>query len=298
MSLFGGKEDYPFEWDVATKPIYDEAGATIDGYHEIIRNDNQKTLHVATDRYYPISNQDFMNTVDTLVEHYDCKISSSGSFKDGREVFVQMENNEFVDTLIPGDKNGQVKGYVTLGNSHNGGLAFKFFAGLVRIWCENTWTVANKEATTTLSVKHTVNGSERVKQFADNIEQIAKMQSLNVERIKAKATDKTFNSPVEFAKNLYRLEQKPRPIMITDENGNRVKSWTAPIYSTRGANLMDNLCETYEKYPEIEDGNWRMFNAVTDIVDHNSSEKRINNGYTMFGGGNDLKLRAFNLLFN
>ena len=41
-----------------------------------------------------------------------------------------------------------------------------------------------------------------------------------------------------------------------------------------------------------------MFNAVTDLVDHGSSEVRKNSGYTMFGNGNTLKLRAFNLLFN
>ena len=46
------------------------------------------------------------------------------------------------------------------------------------------------------------------------------------------------------------------------------------MYSTRGMNLVEKLEDSYEKYTEIEHGNWRMFNAVTDLVDHGSSETR------------------------
>lgn len=297
--MYKPTEDYPFNWDVKTKPIYDEMGAKIDGFHEIIRNDNQQTLHVASDRYYPISNKDFMNTVDTLVEHYDCKVSNSGSFKEGREVFVQMENNDFVDTLIPGDKNGQVKGYVTLANSHNGGLAFKFFAGLIRIWCTNTWTAAknDKMMKSVLSVKHTVSGSDRVREFANNIEEIAYIQNCNIKMVKEVANLQKYKNTKVFAEDLYKLEYKPRPYIATQADGTKIKQWSSPKLSTRGENLIDKLDASYNKYNEIEHGNWRMFNAVTDVVDHGSSEKRMANGYAMFGSGNALKSRAFNLLF-
>ena len=293
------KEEYPFDWDVVTKPIYDERGARITNYHEIMRDDTEETLHVASKRYHPISNRDFMNTVDRLVEDYDCNVIKAGSFKNGAEVFVQMDNNEFVEDIIPGDKQGEVKGYVTLANSHNGGLAFKFFAGMIRIWCQNTWTAANSDkfSRTILSVKHTMTGSERVRAFADNISEIANIQRINTYNIKTKALVQSYKSPFHFGKELWNLEKKPRPIN-TYPNGIKKTEWSNPMYSTRGMNLIENLEKSYEKYNEIEHGNWRMFNAVTDIVDHGSSEARKNNGYTMFGSGNALKLRAYNMLFS
>jgi len=293
-------EDYPFNWDVETKPIYDEMGAKIDGYHEIIRTDSQNTLHVATERYVPITNKDFMNTVDTLVRDYDCNIIKAGSFKDGREVFVQMDNNDFVNDLIPGDKQGEVKGYVTLANSHNGGLAFRFFAGMIRIWCQNTWTVATKlkHMDTIMSIKHTLSGPERVHAFAENISDMAYMQRHCVEKIKEIAEGNRYGSVDTFAKNLWQLKEKPRPYIATQQDGTKIKAWTAPKISSRGTNLIDKLNHCYDRYKEINHGNWRMFNAVTDFVDHESSAKRLENGYAMFGSGNVLKLRAYNLLFN
>ena len=294
------RQDYPFEWDVKTGPIYDAGNELIKGFHEIYRDDTKETLHVASERYYPISNRDFMNTVDVLEQEYGCKVTGAGSFKNGAEVYVQMENNDFVEDIIPGDKNGEVKGYVTLANSHNGGLAFKFFAGMIRIWCSNTWTAATKNDNMrpVLSVKHTATGTERVRQFADNIAEIARIQEANTYAIKTKALVQTYNNHVEFGIDLWRLEEKPRPFMYVMDDGTKVKRWTEPQHSTRGINLIDKLGDCYEKYNEIEHGNWRMFNAVTDLVDHGSSEVRKNNGYTMFGSGNTLKLRAFNLLFN
>ena len=293
--LFGGKTDYPFAWDVYTSPVMDDIGEEPD-FHKIKRNDTNETLHIATKRYNPISNKQFMETVDSLVKHFDCKIEKAGSFKNGKEIFVQMTNNDFVDTLIPGDKNGQVKGFVTLANSHNGGLAFRLFAGLIRIWCTNTWTVANRYADVALSVKHTINARDRVTAFVHNIENIAKMQHMVIQQIKDR-TEMKFRGVEEFAEELYRLEYKPRPYTRINKNGITEKLWTGPELSTRGENLIENFVKVYDKYDDIEHGNWRLFNAVTDVVDHGASENRISNGYTMFGGGNNLKLRAFDLIY-
>ena len=290
--MYKPTEDYPFDWDVKTAPIYDSGGKVISNYHEIFRDDTNETLHVASKRYFPITNISFMNTVDRLEQEYGCVVTKAGSFKNGAEVFVQMENNDFVEDIIPGDKQGDVKGYVTLANSHNGGLAFKLFAGMIRIWCSNTWTAANrdKNARTALSVKHTMSGEDRVKAFADNIREIANIQRLNTYAIKEKALVQSYKSPHEFGTKLWRLEEKPRPITKTDSNGIKQTTWTPPMYSTRGINLVEKLEDSYEKYTEIEHGNWRMFNAVTDLVDHGSSETRKANGYAMFGSGNMLKL--------
>tara|TARA_R110002051_G_scaffold125288_3_gene198705 strand:- start:24759 stop:25655 length:897 start_codon:yes stop_codon:yes gene_type:complete len=295
--LFGGNSDYPFDWDVYTAPVMDGETEEPD-FHKIKRTDTHKTLHIATKRYNPIKNEQFMDTIDTLVSEFDCKIESSGSFKDGKEVFVQMTNNEFVDTIIPGDKHGEVKGYVTLVNSHNGGLAFRFFAGAIRIWCKNTFGIANRYANVILSVKHTVNAKSRVKEFADNIAEIGRMQKNAIYDIKEKAEVKSFSSVGKFAEDLYRLEYKPRPQTVTNDKGERTQIWTPPQLSTRGSNLKTKLVDTYDNYTDINEGNWRMFNAVTDVIDHQSSEFRQKTGYALFGGGATLKGRAYDMLFS
>ena len=148
-----------------------------------------------------------------------------------------------------------------------------------------------------LSVKHTVSGAERVREFANNIEEIAYIQNCNIRMVKEVANLQKYKNPKMFAEDLWRLEHKPRAYVGTQADGTKIKQWSSPKLSTRGENLIDKLDRSYSKYNEIEHGNWRMFNAVTDIVDHGSSEKRMNNGYAMFGSGNALKSRAFNLLF-
>ena len=49
---------------------------------------------------------------------------------------------------------------------------------------------------------------------------------------------------------------------------------------------------------EIDNSNWRMFNTVTDYIDHYNSKVEHDNGFSMFGSGNQTKLRAFKMLSN
>jgi len=289
------------KWDVLPKPIYDEWSNPISGYKQIVRTDKPDTLHVAKDTYYPIYNSTFDSMANILINEFGCVLIDASSFKNGKWVYAQFENNEFVDTVIPGDNNGRIKGYITLANSHDGSLAFRLFSGIRRIFCQNTFLIANKYFDNmVMSVKHTRNHSEKIDALKEQFKDIATVQRDITKRMEAMSVNTTFEDPQSFAIDLHKLEKKPRPIKEKNEQtgGLTIIDWTEPKYSTRGENIISKLVETYDNYSDIDHSNWRMFNAVTDVVDHGLSLKQKNNGYHMFGTGNEIKVRAFNMLNN
>lgn len=287
-----------FNWDVTTESVHDMYGHPINGYNRIVKTDSGSTLNVAKDSYYPIYNSVFEDVVGTLVEDLDCTVTSQGEFRGGRWIYTQFENDEFLNTVIPGDKHGEIKGYGTLVNSHDGSLAFRFYIGMVRIWCQNTFmsSYSGKDNRNGLSVKHTRNHRDKIDSFSEKIVDIKNAQQDIYKTMEEMTNKVNWVDPFEFTKELYNLEMKPRPINKRVNGVNERIGWTHPKYSSRGENLMEQYANTYDRYNEIEHNNWRMFNTTTDIIDHQQSTAKMNKGYSMFGGGNDVKVRAFKLL--
>ena len=287
-------------WDVMTHPIYTSNGMEIKGYHQIRRTDTHDVLHVSKNTYQPIENNIFLDVVNTLKEDLGCNIEKSGSFKNGRQLFVQFTNDEFIKAVIPGDKHGKVEGYATLANSHDGSLAFRFFTGIIRIWCSNTFQQANNSVKDMiLSVKHTRNARDRIEKFTDSILTISKIQKDIVTVMEQMAEQRTFSSAHDFAVDLYGMEYKPRPIKKKVNGKMETISWTPPMLSSRGKNIVNTYDEIYNNYgSEMHNSNWRMFNTVTDYIDHYNSKVENDNGFSMFGSGYQTKLRAFKMLSN
>ena len=282
-----------FNWEVNEAPIYNEHGGIIKGYKQIKRDDNEEVLNVTTERYHPIANSLFNDVVSTFVEDLECKVIHHGEFANGKKLYVQFGHNEFVDTIVDGDENGRIKGYGTLVNSHDGSNAFKFFTTIVRIFCQNTFTAAVANNTMNFSAKHTKNHRLKIDTFTDTIEGITSAQKLIKDDIDKMTQLNSFKSPEAYAKTLYSLNKKPRPINRKNKQGVYENTgWTEAKYSGRGENIMKRYSDIYDMYGDINNNNWKMFNVTTDDIDHGNRPQE----YGLIGNGNTIKSRAFNLL--
>ena len=291
----------PINWDVKEGPIFDGFGTPIRGYKRIYRNDNDKTLHIAKEGYASVYNNQFLDMVSLLKEDLGCTLKGQGVFRKGKWLYAQFENNEFANTVITNDDHGEMKGYATLANSHDGSIAFKMFIGVIKIWCTNTFqtSVADKRSESLLSLKHTSGIREKIDMAYESISSIAKVQKKIYAKMNDMATRKTFHDTDEYLKKLHRYEKKPRPINVKDKKLGIMKrvGWTEPRYSGNAKNNMKLYNHLYhDVYNHIEPSNWRMFNCTTHVVDHEHKEHQNKNGYHIFGGGNKLKVNAFNLL--
>src|SRR4051812_20805483 len=57
----------PQFFPVAARRLYDEAGHELDGWKRIVREDTDKTLHVATDAYQVVTNEDAFGAFETAL---------------------------------------------------------------------------------------------------------------------------------------------------------------------------------------------------------------------------------------
>jgi len=283
-----------FNWDVEEHPVYDKHGSIIKGYKSIVRDDNQEVLNVATENYYPIKNSLFEDIVGTFVEDLGCQIEASDVIKGGKKIFTQFKHDEFSNIIVPHDDHGEVEGYATLVNSHDGSIAFKFFATMIRMWCTNTFnSVVNRSSGKGFSVKHTRYHRDKIDYFTQTIEDIIIAQKQISTKMELMANSISYRNVKDYCIDLYNLEEKPRPIKEKINGVFVTIGWTPARYSTRGMNIMDNYKDLHESYTDILNSNWSLFNTTTHYIDHGLNKGK---DYSLFGGGNDVKGRAFKLL--
>ena len=288
-------------WDVEEKAIFDEFNQPIKGYKRIIRDDTNKTLHVAKEQYYPVYNNQFLDMVALLKEDLGCKLTGQGVFKQGKWLYAQFENNEFANSIISNDEFGEMKGYATLANSHDGSIAFKMFIGVIKIWCTNTFQTSlnDRKASSFLSFKHTKSVREKLDVAYESISSIAQVQKGIYAKMNEMSERKTFDNPKDYLIKLHGYTKKPRPIKKKNPKLGVMETvgWTPPKYSGNAINNMKLYDHLYnDTYNHIAPSDWRMFNCTTHAVDHELKEHQEKNGYHILGGGNQLKVNAFNLL--
>lgn len=129
----------PRFFPVAARNLYDEAGEILPGYKRIIREDDGRTLHVATDAYKLISNEEAFGAFEdalkaSTLDLTDMRIGTDYAAQ-GARVFRQY--------LLPAHRVQVKPGVETalrliMFNSYDGTLAFSGRAGAYNFVCANT----------------------------------------------------------------------------------------------------------------------------------------------------------------
>jgi phage/plasmid-like protein (TIGR03299 family) len=138
---------------------------TKSGSFSIIRDDNEAILHSqALERYTPVQNIEAFKFMDGLVRFAgDITYETAGALGQGETTFVTAKLPGYIRI---GQTNDVIEKFIIWTNSHSGG-ALSLFLSDVRVVCQNTLSAAFQKRSNYISLKHTKNILNSVKEAAD-----------------------------------------------------------------------------------------------------------------------------------
>lgn len=231
------------------------------------------------DRYEIVQNEDAFAFLQSL--HDGGRWETAGAIKDGRVVFGSIAfDRDFV--LDPNGVADVVKSYLLVYTSHDGSTGVAGGVTPVRVVCQNTLNMAQKDVKQTFKIRHTKNAEERMKVEAALWRQantyMDSFQAEAQELFSKSVSDKQFFGIVE---GLF-----PRP--EKDVKG-AVKKW-----ETR----QEIFSQAWKGEPNagIRNTGWGALNALTEANQWGRQTRNTKNGAENFaaaGAGFDIPTNAF-----
>lgn len=233
-----------------------------------VRTDTQQVLGVVGNRYEVLQNKNAFSFFDAIVQ--DEKLAmfeTAGAFGKGERIFLtaKLPNN-----IIVG-KDDVIEQYLFLTNSHDGSGCITAFFTPVRVVCENTFKMAMKGRKGDISIRHTNNMMNSLKQ-AHTLLNITYKKSDEFSQT-CEAMTKVNITDKELRKFLEKVMMPPTKETIDAEE-----------FSTRFNNTIDSIMEYNQSYAQqVETTKGTLFgawNAVTgyysNIKEYKSGEDKLN----------------------
>jgi len=258
------------DYEVKLTPIATYDGLTVEGRRAVVRYDKQEVLGVVSDRYVPVQNRQAFGFLDAVVADGGLRYHTAGALGKGEKVFLLAK--------LPGHlrvKNSEdlVDKYLLLANSHDGSSALRGFFTPVRVVCQNTLSMAERQGRGKgISILHKgklevkIREAQRVLGLAQRFYDDASAQ---IDRL------------ASYYPSVAELGSYFRALYPDPEEGKN---------NRRAERVREELHRLFEEgqghdMPEIRRSAWVAYNAVTELVDHQRSSR----------GGDDLE-RASNRL--
>lgn len=137
------------DWNVVPTDIVSEAtGLKIPGYKANVRDIDNKTLGIVTERYKIVQNEEAFSFTDALLGE-GVRYETAGALQSGKKVWMlaRLEGRMITDEKIDP--------FLVFTNSHDGKGSVRVAITPVRVWCQNTLNLALKEAERQWVCKHT-----------------------------------------------------------------------------------------------------------------------------------------------
>lgn len=271
-------------WTVSKRELITVDGIAVPENFAIVRDDTNTALGVVGPQYIPTQINEALAFCDAVTGLAGAKYISVGALGGGKRIFIVAQLNGII--RIKGDDT--VERFLTFCHSHDGTMAHRLFLPTIRVVCANTLNMAlnSSEAREGFYARHTGNLEYKVDQAASILGFMNKRFELFEEQAKALAEVVCSVQQVEkFIRSTFEIE---KPEEVSDQKKSAINS------------VLDNF-ENGEKnkLAGIAGTAWALLNATTEFADHSApavitddTERRFNS--IMFGGGADLKRRAFN----
>jgi phage/plasmid-like protein (TIGR03299 family) len=273
-------------WKVEQNKIFDQAGAEIQGYRSIIREDTKEVFQITSDKYRPVQNDECFRIFDECVGTGMAKYEVAGSLQGGRKVWILAKLPYDFEVL----KQDEVKSYLLLTTSHDGSLAFQMFQTPVRVVCMNTLraSLQTRQNGKVAYFKHTTHFKNRVGQaqiiLAQSKAYFDRFKEQSQELARKQMTNLEIDS---FLHRLFDVEGK-------EEISPRTKGMIEDVQKLVNVGIGADI-------PGVRGTGWGVFNAVTEYIDHERAtrgEEENRFVSAQYGSGADLRDKAFNLLLS
>lgn len=229
-----------------------------------MRHDNEKTLGIMTNKYGIVQNADAFQFVDLLCGEHNTSITNVGVIAEGAKTFITAKINEQWNV---GSKDDKADVYVVVYNSHDGSGAVRVCITPIRVFCTNCLALAFKNASASLSFRHTEGLSDRMQILARDKERVNTiMANLN-------SYKETFEGRMENLKHVVlndlQIKDIVAKVVLSEDNYKIYKSSgiNSADLSTRSRNLFNGMLETFhsgvgQDNLEPNTGLW-LINGVT-----------------------------------
>jgi len=258
-------------WIAEPQEMITAGGITVPTHKAIVRSDNQKVIGVVGKKYEPVQNSTAFAFMDTLVDEHKAKYEYLYEIEGGKKLIVQAK----VDNDFEVRKGDSISTYITMINSFDGSTPFRAYFTPIRMWCSNQLRASLKNATESVSVRHTTN----VMAKAEEAFQILCTATEYFEMFKEKSRI---------------LAQKSVDAQMVD---NFLKGVLGEAESTKKKNQYEEVTKSFESGMGNNGSSvWDLYNGLTEWVDHHrvkNDEKRLAN--SLVGSGSIMKAKAWDV---
>lgn len=265
------------DWSVKQVPVM-HAGQD-SGYKMNVRSTDERVLGVVGSRYQPVQNLEAFDFIDVLLGE-GVTFETAGSLSSGKRVWLLAKMPEIT---ILGDK---VDPFMVLTNNHDNNGSLKAAMTPTRVVCQNTLTLALKNASRTWTARHT--------------------GSINGKMAEAKRTFQLANIYMESieqeAERLALIKMAPKDFRGFNE---LLFPVTADMGGRKEEAQLELRGELESAYVEDDLGNikntaWGVINAVADMISHKKPSRKTDNfqenNFMTLVDGNELMTRAYNII--
>lgn len=262
------------DWSVTKQPLYysktnveGKPDAEVGDNFALVRSSDGKCLDVVGKHYRPVQNKDSFEFFNEFVQAGKAKMETAGSLRGGKYVWGLANLNR--SFKLAG--NDEVKGYLLVASPHERGKALITKFTTVRVVCNNTLTLALRNAGTEFRMAHRSEFDAKMRERAKEVLGIAReqMDEFEANARKLKAMKMKQRDIIEVLANVYQPDSTMKKLMEdVDKN-------TSPSMKK----VLDVLVNAPGADP---DTGWGVLNAVTYYADHVASrtaDKRIFNAW-------------------
>ena len=267
------KEQADLDWEVLERKIY-SYNREIKSHKALWRSDNDEFLSVVSKGYHPYQNTRMMSWVDFLLHEHNAEILSAGHFN-SKKVYVQLE---LMNQEREIKKDDLIKPFFLISNSHDGSLALKFTFTIVRVICQNTLVIAQKNQGNE-DIQRVFRHTASIEESAEELKELFDLST------------NTFNQSMEVFGEFTKKE-----LSMSAFNEYVSKVFQRPLDELDKFQSMSKLTNAFE-YGMGNEGVtlWDGFNAITEFTAHHqrakNEETRANSNW--FGAGARVRNRAF-----
>jgi hypothetical protein len=160
---------------VEARKLFDEKGEELPGWQRIYNVTRQKTLHVATDQYRVVTNEEAFTAFEQSIRdsglNTDNMMVGTDYSHMGARIFRQYL---FPDHMVPVKPGVDVALRIIMFNSYDGTMAFKGLTGALNFVCANTCIMGNEIAGFSMRHNSTADVDKAAKSLVDAADYFAK----------------------------------------------------------------------------------------------------------------------------
>ena len=244
------------DYEVVKEPIYTGAGELIPDQYVTRQKNEPVFFGTVGSKYEIIQNADAFAFVDNMVDS-GLKFEKAGQTAGGM-VYIIASLDEFD---IFGDK---MTPYIIFQNSHNGSIPMKAALTTLRMVCQNQFTVAFKEASNVVKVRHTANANQRMAE-----------------------AQRIMHEAINYRSSVNQLAEQLNSVKVNSIAANRIAAELFPytekdskLKVERAEEARSNLLHIFRKDDDLanhRNTGWGMFNAYSDFVTHAQPNRMTKN---------------------